>query len=269
MDMPRRRTVPHKEGPTQAVLYLRVSTEEQASNGYGLDAQRTRCLGMAQAKGWEVVQEYADEGVSGAKNGTGRPGLTRLMSDSAAGKIDAVVILSLDRLGRKTRLVLELVDQLTSLNVALVSCKESLDTTTPQGQFVLTIFAALAQLERDLISERTKAALAERGRQEGYRGGRVPFGYWLENDESVSVVKEDASIVRKIFTLRRKGWTLRKIASHLTDRKVKTPRGGQRWYASSLKAILDNDEAYRGAARCGSPYHWPKIVGPSRSLSTR
>jgi DNA invertase Pin-like site-specific DNA recombinase len=84
------------------------------------------------------------------------------------------VTLALDRLGRKTRLVLDLVEELTSYNVALVSCKEALDATTATGKLCLTLFAGLSQLERDQVSERTTAALGELARQTGYKGALIP-----------------------------------------------------------------------------------------------
>jgi DNA invertase Pin-like site-specific DNA recombinase len=115
---------------------------------------------MATVEGWNEPLVYCDAGISGTRDATRRPELQRLLSDVRSGTVAAVIILSLDRLGRETRLVLDLVEEFSRHGVALVSCKESLDTTSPQGQFVLTMFAALAQLERDLISERTKAALS-------------------------------------------------------------------------------------------------------------
>ena len=94
----------------RAASYLRVSTDEQKDSGLGIDAQRSRVQGMAAAKDWTEPTEYADEGISGTKDASKRPGLQRLLQDAHDGKIDAVIILSLDRLGRKTRLVLDLVE---------------------------------------------------------------------------------------------------------------------------------------------------------------
>src|SRR5262245_25772148 len=88
---------------TRAAIYLRVSTEEQASDGYGLAVQRERCRAMATVKGWSIVAEFNDEGISGTKDASGRPGLAALLAAAEAGEIDAVIVLALDRLGRKTR----------------------------------------------------------------------------------------------------------------------------------------------------------------------
>ena len=184
-----------------AAIYLRVSTEEQVS-GYGLDVQRERCLAMATVKGWAVepIHIYADEGISGTKDASARPGLAALLAAAEIGNIRAVIVLALDRLGRKTRLVLDLVDTLAASHVQLVSCKESLDTSTPAGAFVLTMFAALAQLERDTIVERTTAGRNARGRKDGEKGGRVPYGY-LRTSEGIVIDPERARIVQAMLTL--------------------------------------------------------------------
>lgn len=242
--------------PFRAAIYVRVSTEDQALSGYGLDVQRARCLAMATVKGWPDPTEYSDEGLSGTKGPADRPSLARLLKDAAAGHIDAVIVLALDRLGRRTRLVLELADTLTAAGVALISCKETLDTTTPQGQFALTLFAGLAQLERDTIVERTTAGRDERGRQDGERGGRLPYGYQRQGDKIV-IEKEAAKVVRRIFGLRAGGASLRAIAEQLGD--VPGPRGGS-WPASCVKAILDNEPAYRGGERGASRVRWPVVV---------
>ena len=142
--------------------------------------QRERCTAQIVAKGWQYAGEYADPGISGTKGADERPGLAALLSDARAGKVDAVIVLALDRLGRKTSLVLDLVETLADNGAPLVSCKESLDTSTPQGQFVLTMFAAMARLERDTIVERTSAGRNARGKVDGERGGRMPWLIHIE-----------------------------------------------------------------------------------------
>jgi site-specific DNA recombinase len=137
--MPKKRNTNYTQEPlpvSRAAIYVRVSTDEQATQGYGLDVQRARCRAMAEAKGWPVVAEYADEGISGTLDATARPGLADMLAAAHLGEIDAVVVLALDRLARSTRLVLEIVDTFRTARVALVSVKESLDTESPQGRFV-------------------------------------------------------------------------------------------------------------------------------------
>lgn len=251
------------KAPVQATIragvYLRVSTEEQASEGYGLDVQRRRCRAMAEVKGWSVAREFADEGLSGTVDERGRPALAALLVAVEAKEIDAVIILALDRLGRKARIILNLVDRITEAGAELVSCKESLDTTTPAGRFVLTIFAALAQLERDNIVERTTGGRDERGKRDGEKGGRLPYGY-KRTEHGISIDRERAAIVRAIFRDReRKHHGSQAIAATLNARGLLGPRGGQ-WYASSILEILKNAAAYRGGPRGESPIPWPRIL---------
>lgn len=216
---------------------------------------------MALVKGWSEPTIYADEGISGTKETRKRPQLARLMADVTAGAIQAVIILDLSRLARKTRLVLDLVDEMSRAGVSLVSCKESLDTTTPQGQFVLTLFAALAQLERDQIAERTRAALAEHGRRDGEKGGRMPYGYQRSASSvtGIALDRHGAAVVRRIFALRERGSSLREIAEQLNVAGEPGPRGGA-WLHTGVKAILDNSAVYRGGVRGESAVRWPVIL---------
>ena len=252
---------------TRAALYLRVSTEEQAEK-YGLDVQRERCEAMATVKGWEIAHTFTDDGVSGTLDESERPGLSALMTAAENGEIDAVIALSFDRLGRKTRIVLDTIDRLTAMGVEVVSCKENLDTGSPQGQFVLTIFAGLAQLERDTIVERTTAGRNARGKLDGERGGRVPLGYVRTiddkgNTDGVAIDEGTAPIVRNIFWWRQHENTLREIAGKLNEQGIPTPRGCK-WHASSVKAVLDNEDKYRGGWRGASTMRWPAILNGSR-----
>ena len=245
----------------QVAAYLRVSTDEQRESGLGIAAQRTRVLGMAAAKGWPAPVEYADEGVSGTKEAKDRPALAHLLADVRAGKVDAVIVLSLDRLGRRTQIVLSLVETFNTAGVNLVSCKESLDTSSAQGQFVLTMFAALSQLERDLIAQRTRDALAELDRTTGDRGGRIPYGYVRSADALARVHPDAAAIVRRIFALHRRGESLRQIAQRLNDSGAPAPRGGDTWRHTSIAEILANRAAYLGGQRGASARRWPAILG--------
>lgn len=242
----------------RAAIYLRVSTDDQATEGYGLDVQRERCRAQAIAKGMQVVAQYADEGLSGTLPVANRPALAELMAEAEAGRIDAIIVLALDRLGRKTKIVLDIAEQCQALGVSLISCKESLDTSTPQGQFVLTMFAALAQLERDTIVERTTAGRNQRGKIDGDKGGRVPLGYNRAADGAISIDEAGAAVVRHIFSLHSTGFSMQKIADKLAD--LPTSRGAKRWYASSVWNILQNEADYRGGRRGDSDLCWPVIL---------
>ena len=247
----------------KAAIYMRVSTDEQV-NGYGLDVQRTRCEAMAIVKGWEVAAVYSDEGLSGTLDAGRRPGLAALLAAACSGDVQAVIVLSLDRLARKTLLVLDLVGKLDGCGVELVSVKESLDTSSPSGRFALTMFAAIAQLERDTIVARTTDGRNARGKSDGEMGGAVPLGYLRLRDDKgkaagVVVVESEAETVRTIFAQRAGGGSLRSIAQNLNEQGIPARKGGQ-WLHTAVKEVLSNEAEYRGGKRGASDETWPAIL---------
>jgi site-specific DNA recombinase len=239
-------------------MYLRVSTTEQALEGYGLGAQRAKCMAMATVKDWPAPIEFADEGISGTTDETGRPGLAGLLAAVAAGQIKSVIVAGIDRLGRSTALVLRMVDRIEAGGADLVSCKESLDTTTATGRFVLRMFASLAELDRDSIVERTTDGRNTRGRKDGEKGGRMPLGY-VRTTAGPELDQAGAAIVRRIFALRSAGGTLQGIADALNADGTPT-RHGKAWYPSSVAEVLKNEADYRGGQRGESPERWPAIL---------
>lgn len=243
---------------TRVFAYLRVSTEMQAKSGLGLGDQEAKVKAMATVKGWPEPTLFVDAGVSGTKESADRPQLKKLMALVEAGQVDAIIINSIDRLARKTRLTLELLDEFRRHGVVLVSCKEQIDTTTSAGQLLITVLAAMAQLERDLIGERTAAALAEHSRRDGESGGRLPYAYERWHG-GVRVNSEAARHARRIFAMREKGAKLVAIADYLNKRQIISPQG-KRWYASSVAAVLENEAYYRGGLRGDSQLRWPSIL---------
>lgn len=241
---------------TRIAAYIRVSTDEQAESGLGLASQRARCKAMAEAKGWNEPTFYEDAGYSGTKTIEQRPGLQALMNDVRGGKVEVIIVLSLDRLARVVRITLDIAEELRQHCVDLVSCKESIDTSTPHGNFFFVVTAAFAQLERDLISQRTVDALAERVKRDGIMGGKLPYGYKrvfeIHNDKRVCVDieidSEEAQFVRKIFAMNRRGISLRKIGEAIGKRHT------------SIVEILKNKEVYKGGKRGESDFYWPAIL---------
>lgn len=254
----------------RVAAYLRVSTEEQADSGLGMEAQRKNVQDMATRKGWAEVTHYRDEGVSGTKDVAKRPELAKLLAAVRAGEVDVVVVSSLDRLARNTLLVLDLVNEIaTRCGVAFVSVKEAdiIDSTTPQGLLALTIFAALAQFERDQIAQRTKDAMAARGRRDGERGGRLPYGY-LRTAESIAVDPYCGEVVRRIYGMRRRGLSLRAIAAQLEQEGIPSPVGGP-WLFTAIRSILAHEKTYQGGRRGASEKTWPQILEPAPTGSRR
>ena len=140
--------------------YIRVSTKEQAESGLGLAAQTTKIKAHAVAYDRDLEEIIVDEGISAST--LMRPGVQRLLALVAAGEVASITIAKLDRLTRSTRDLADLLELIQKYDVDLISVGESLDTSTAAGRMVINMLAAVAQWERETISERTKAALAER-----------------------------------------------------------------------------------------------------------
>jgi site-specific DNA recombinase len=207
---------------------------------------------MAEVKGWPAPIMYEDAGISGTKPEEQRPALSRLMQDVRAGKITAIIILSLDRLARNVSINIHIAEELNKYGVDLVSCKEAIDTSTPHGNLYFTISSAFAQFERDLIAQRTKDALKERGKRDGEKGGRLPYGY-IRSEQGILIDSDAAETVKRIFSLHRRGASLRKIAADIsTDDRT--------WRHTSIAEIIKNKDIYRGMKRGESDIRWPTII---------
>src|SRR2546425_4618036 len=138
----------------RAALYARVST---ANNGQDPTMQTRELREYCERRGWRVVGEYVDVGISGAKEK--RPELDRLIADGHKRRFDAVVVWKFDRFARSVSHLLRALETFRSLGIEFVSFSEQLDTTTPAGKMVFTVLGAVAELERSLIVERVKAGL--------------------------------------------------------------------------------------------------------------
>lgn len=150
----------------RAALYMRVSTDEQT-----VENQRSALVATCEQRGWEVVQVYTDNGISGAKGRDKRPGLDGLLRDAMRGRFDVVLAWSMDRLGRSLVDLLDTLGELEAANVALVLHQQAIDTTTPAGRMFFQVTGAFAEFERAMIRSRVKAGL-ERARARGTILGR-------------------------------------------------------------------------------------------------
>ncbi|WP_417463570.1 recombinase family protein [Kordiimonas sp.] len=152
----------------RAALYLRVSTDKQTTEN-----QRQDLLKLCEYRGWTIVGEYSDEGISGTSGREKRPGLNALLKDATRRRFDVAVFWSVDRLGRSTAKVATAMEELDALGVSQFYHKEAIDSATPHGRAMLQMAAVFATLERDMIAERVKAGL-ERAKAQGKRLGRAP-----------------------------------------------------------------------------------------------
>ncbi len=157
----------------KCAIYARVSTPEQHVETQLYDLRQ-----LAVQRGFEVVAEYTDRGVSGTK--ARRPGLDALMADARRRKYSVLLVAAFDRVARSTRHFLQVTSELDSLGVEFVSRRENIDTSGPMGRLFLTLIASIAELEADLIKERIRAGMRRR-KLEGYRLGRQPLDVDHEN----------------------------------------------------------------------------------------
>ena len=221
----------------QSVLgYVRVSTIEQADTGVSLAAQRHRIAAYCDAHGLALLRVEEDAGLSGRRT-SNRPALQRSLRALAQGEACGLVAVKLDRLSRTTRDVLDLVARAEQEGWALHSIDERLDTSSPSGRFVVTILAALAQLEREQAAARTKAAMAELRRQGKRISGKPPFGYRFAGNRVVTQAAEQP-LLQRMRELARDGAGSYRIASVLNADGLVNPRTGRPWYFGTVRAIL-------------------------------
>jgi site-specific DNA recombinase len=235
----------------RAVGYVRVSTEEQAREGVSLDTQEAKIRAYATAKDLELVAVIRDEGLS-AKT-LERPGLQDVIAACQAHAVGAVIVTKLDRLSRRTRDLLYLIeDVFDSQDVALHSLSEAVDTKSASGRFFLRIMGALAEMERELIGERTAAALAHK-RDVGERLGTTPLGYRTPGPgQGMEPVPEEQATIRRILMLRRRGHSYRAIAAQLSKEGHRTKRGA-RWHHSTIANVVRTCRQSRHTRRAPGP----------------
>lgn len=192
----------------KAVGYVRVSTDEQAREGQSLEVQSSRVAAYCEAKGWELLRTYTDEGESGKS--LARPGIQSLIADLKNNGVDVVVIVKLDRLTRSIRDLGSLIDDLFK-GVALASVEESLDSSTANGRMVMNLLGSVAQWEREVIGERTKAVLDHKT-EKGEHVGRIPYGFAIGESGKLIEKPEEIQNIRKMKREHHRGRSIREIA---------------------------------------------------------
>jgi DNA invertase Pin-like site-specific DNA recombinase len=198
----------------QAIGYVRVSTQGQADDGVSLDMQRSKIAAWADLHDAELLNVYADEGISGMKSD--REGLVAALA-AAEQHGAALVVYSISRLSRSTIDLLGTSERLDKAGCDLVSLSEQIDTSTAAGRMVFRMLSTMAEFERDLISERTKAAMGHK-KAKLERVGNIPHGYQLASDGVHLVpVEREQEIKRLAAELREKGLTLRQISDELAE----------------------------------------------------
>jgi len=230
----------------RAALYIRVSTLEQAQEGYSVGEQKERLIAYCKAKDWIIADIYVDGGYTGSN--INRPGIQKLIAETD--KFDLVLVYKLDRLSRSQRDTLYLIEEVfRPNNVDFISMQESFDTSTPFGKAMIGLLAVFAQLEREQIKERTwmgRVARAKTGLHHG--GGNIPIGYDY-CDGKLVINPYEAEQVRKIFEWYLSGFSLKAIAERLQSEGYTNKYSSYSSW-SSIRNILGN-ETYTGLLHFG------------------
>jgi DNA invertase Pin-like site-specific DNA recombinase len=216
-----RKRKPRHNGPPRALCYVRVSTDEQAKSGLSLDAQRATLLAEVERRGWQVADVLVDEVT--AKRGSRRPAFEQARELLAAGEADVLISTRLDRLSRSVVDFADLMASAQDERWQVVALDLGLDTSTTTGRMVAHILAAVAEAEREVIGQRTSAALIakrQRGEHVGRRSQLPPL------------------VVEQILEMRSDGYTLQHIAEALNRQGVPTGQGGAQWRHSSVRKVL-------------------------------
>ena len=227
-------------GPLKAVGYARVSTAEQGQHGVSLAAQRERIEAFCKSRGWLLVRVYTD--VASGKD-LKRSGLQRLLEDSKRGEFEVTVITKVDRLTRRVMDFGLLQEALQRQGIGLASIGEGFDDTTPIGRAMSNIIATFAQLERELIGERTRDALRHKKEHLQAYNRQTPYGF-RRKDDSLLPDPDTLKVVKEIFAQRKAGASLRDIAQGLTGRGIPSPQGRPEWSAETVRLILRNAALY-------------------------
>ncbi len=224
-----------QETTGRAVGYIRVSTEEQATEGISLDAQRAKIEAWCELNEFELLGIFADEGIS-ARRADNRPELQRALAKACRAQA-ALVVFKLDRMIRCTRDAIDIAEDLRKAGADLVSLTERIDTTSPMGEFFYVLMAAMAQLERRQIGERTKVALAHM-RANGQRTSRfAPFGFRHGDNGTLLEVAHEQEAIRLILRLRDRGLSFNKIGEQL-EAMGHVGRNGQRLSAKVIRSVI-------------------------------
>src|SRR4030067_1083632 len=183
-----------------SVGYLRVSTPSQAREGESLKTQREAIERYAQEKEYNLIDIYSDEGISGAKNN--RPALNALLGDGEKRKFKLVIIHSLSRFGRNARDLLNNIEVLKNNGIKLLSIKDGIDYSTSYGQAMLTMLAALAQLERDIIDEQMRENKMAKWRDRRTIIGKLPFGYeWDDKNKEIIINNKEEEVYKRMVSI--------------------------------------------------------------------
>ena len=237
-----------------AGVYIRVSTEDQAREGFSLGEQEKKLLQLCNFKELEVYKVYKDAGIS-AKDMEHRPQFQEMLQDMKEGKINYIVAYKLDRITRSVRDLEELISVLEQYNCFLLCDRDDVNTSTANGRFFVRMLTVLSQLEIEIVSERTKFGL-NGAIKSGHIPGQRPFGYTKSEDKKMIVDNATRPYVEKIFDMYLEGKSFQQIANYFKENNIYPKK---KWRDTTIQKIIDN-KIYMG------DYEQYKRIGKQENL---
>jgi site-specific DNA recombinase len=222
----------------KAIVYTRVSTEDQAKNGASLENQMERIRQYCAYRSFEIKAEITDAGISGGVNHK-RPGFIEVLDRVENGEADVVVLYSLERLSRDMLTMLALERLLEEHEVQLHTVEGQIDTSSPDGFMNFAMKAFLGEMERRQVKYRTKKAM-EHKKAQGRVVGAVPYGYQRQGDDLIPDLQEQA-VVKAVNSMYQAGSKLVDITAHLNSEGIAT-REGKPWIATQVRRLINGYE---------------------------
>ena len=237
-----------------AGVYIRVSTEDQAREGFSLREQEEKLLQLCKFKELEVYKVYKDAGIS-AKDMEHRPQFQEMLKDMKEGKLNYIVAYKLDRITRSVRDLEELISVLEQYNCFLLCDRDDVNTSTANGRFFVRMLTVLSQLEIEIVSERTKFGL-NGAIKSGHIPGQRPFGYKSAEDKRMVIDNATRRHVEKIFDMYLEGKSFQQIANFFKENNIYQKKN---WKDTTIQKIIDN-KIYMG------DYEQYKRIGKQENL---
>lgn len=237
-----------------AGVYIRVSTEDQAREGFSLGEQEEKLLQLCKFKELDVYKVYNDAGIS-AKDMEHRPQFQEMLKDMKEGKLNYIVAYKLDRITRSVRDLEELISVLEQYNCFLLCDRDDVNTSTANGRFFVRMLTVLSQLEIEIVSERTKFGL-NGAIKSGHIPGQRPFGYKSAEDKRMVIGNATRPYVEKIFDMYLEGKSFQQIANYFKENNIYPKKN---WKDTTIQKIIDN-KIYMG------DYEQYKRIGKQENL---
>ncbi|GGI97684.1 recombinase family protein [Paenibacillus hunanensis] len=239
----------------RVAIYIRVSTDMQAEDGFSVEGQRSRLISYAESQDWTITDFYIDDGYS-AKD-LKRPAMQQMLYEVKEQKFDVVLVYKLDRLTRSVANLHELLEEFDANNVKFKSATEIFETTTAMGRFFITLVGAMAEWERGTISERVRFGVEQMVKEGKRPGGIFPFGYTSTGE----FIPEEAALIREAAQLYMSGLGYKSVAMRLNS--LGKLRRGKLWTDATVSYTLENP-FYAGIIRVGTKDKNGKYVNSNR-----